>query len=93
MKDLFMTRNTHLGVISANFVLPMAFRIENDNIGAKEDFAVSLTEPILVDGERKNLLETIIALGGQSEQIYEETDSLKIARVFRKAGPSDKLLI
>ena len=60
VKDLFVIRNTHSGVISANFVLPMAFRIENDNIGAKGDFAVSLTEPILVDEERKNLLETIV---------------------------------
>ena len=60
LKDLFVIRNTHSGVISANFVLPMAFRIENDNIGAKRDFAVSLTEPILVDEERKNLLETIV---------------------------------
>ena len=33
LKDLFVIRNTHLGVISANFVLPMAFRIENDNMG------------------------------------------------------------
>ena len=54
LKDLFVIRNTHSGVISANFVLPMAFRIENDNIGAKGDFAVPLTEPILVDEERKN---------------------------------------
>ena len=60
LKDLFVIRNTHSGVISANFVLPMAFRIENDNIGAKGDFAVSLIEPILVDEERKNLLETIV---------------------------------
>ena len=60
LKDLFVIRNTHSGVISANFVLPMAFRIENDNIGAKGDFAVPLTEPILVDKERKNLLETIV---------------------------------
>ena len=60
LKDLFVIRNTHSGVISANFVLPMAFRIENDNIGAKGDFTVSLTEPILVDEERKNLLETIV---------------------------------
>lgn len=29
-----------------------------------------------------------ITLGGQEEQIYEETDSLKIARAFRKAGRS-----
>ena len=56
VKDLFVIRNTHSGVISANFVLPMAFRVENDNIGAKGDFTVSLTEPILVDEERKNLL-------------------------------------
>ena len=27
-----------------------------------------------------------ITLGGQDEVIYEETDSLKIARAFRKAG-------
>ena len=27
-----------------------------------------------------------ITLGGQEETIYEETDSLKIARAFRKAG-------
>ena len=60
LKDLFVIRNTHSGVISANFVLPMAFRIENDNIGAKGDFTVSLIEPILVDEERKNLLETIV---------------------------------
>ena len=60
LKDLFVIRNTHSGVIFANFVLPMAFRIENDNMGAKGDFTVSLTEPILVDEERKNLLETIV---------------------------------
>ena len=29
-----------------------------------------------------------ITLGGQDETIYEETDSLKIARAFRKAGRS-----
>ena len=29
-----------------------------------------------------------ITLGGQEESIYEETDSLKIARAFRKAGRS-----
>ena len=60
VKDLFVIRNAHSGVISANFVLPMAFRIENDNMGAKGDFTVSLTEPILVDEEKKNLLETIV---------------------------------
>lgn len=60
LKDLFVIRNTHSGVISANFVLPMAFRIENDQMGAKGDFTVSLTEPILVDEKRKSILETIV---------------------------------
>ena len=60
LKDLFVIRNTHSGVISTNFVSLMTFRIENDNMGGKGDFTVSLTEPILVDEERKNLLETIV---------------------------------
>ena len=34
----------------------------------------------------RNMYIRSITLGGQSEQIYEETDSLKIARAFRKAG-------
>jgi hypothetical protein len=29
-----------------------------------------------------------ITLGGQEEKIYEETDSIKMARAFRKAGRS-----
>ncbi len=34
----------------------------------------------------RNLYIRSITLGGQDEVIYEETDSLKIARAFRKAG-------
>lgn len=60
LKDLFVIRNTHSGVISANFVLPMAFRIENGNVGAKGDFAIPLTEPVVVDEEQKSILETIV---------------------------------
>lgn len=60
LKDLFVIRNTHSGVISANFVLPMAFRIENDKVKAKGDFTVPLTEPIVVDEMKKNLLNTIV---------------------------------
>lgn len=47
-KDLFVIRNTHSGMITANFLLPMAFRIENNKIGAKGDFAVPLTEPCCI---------------------------------------------
>jgi len=43
---LFVIRNTHSGVISANFLLPMAFKIEQDEIGMKGDFAVPLTEQV-----------------------------------------------
>lgn len=60
LKDLFVIRNTHSGVISANFVLPMAFKIEQDEMGMKGDFAVSLTEPVVLEKERKQLLEILV---------------------------------
>lgn len=60
LKDLFVIRNTHSGVISANFVLPMAFRVEQNEIGMKGDFAVPMTEPVVLDEERKNLLKVIV---------------------------------
>lgn len=59
LKDLFVIRNTHSGVISANFLLPMAFKIEQNKIGMKGDFAVPLTEPVILGEERKELLDTI----------------------------------
>lgn len=60
LKDLFVIRNTHSGVISANFVLPMAFKIEQNEIGMKGDFAVPLTEPVVLSEERKKILELIV---------------------------------
>ena len=60
LKDLFVIRNTHSGVISANFLLPMAFRIEQNEVGIKGDFAVPLTEPVVISEERKELLSTIV---------------------------------
>lgn len=53
LMDLFVIRNTHSGVISANFLLPMAFKIEQNEIGLKGDFAVPLTEPVVLKEERK----------------------------------------
>lgn len=61
LKDLFVIRNAHSGVISANFLLPMAFKIEQDEMGMKGDFAIPLTEPIVLNEERKQLLDTIAA--------------------------------
>ena len=60
LKDLFVIRNTHSGVISANFLLPMAFKIEQEEMGMKGDFAVLLTEPVVLDEERKELLGAIV---------------------------------
>ena len=60
LKDLFVIRNTHSGVISANFVLPMAFKIEQNEIGMKGDFAVPLTEPVVLNEERKKILDMIV---------------------------------
>lgn len=60
LKDLFVIRNTHSGVISANFLLPMAFKIEQNEIGMKGDFAVPLTEPVVINEERKQLLDAIV---------------------------------
>ena len=47
-------------MITANFLLPMAFRVERDSIGMKGDFAVPLMKPVVLDAKKKELLETII---------------------------------
>lgn len=60
LKDLFVIRNTHSGVISANFLLPMAFKIEQNETGIKGDFAVPLTEPFVLNEEKKKVLDTIV---------------------------------
>jgi len=61
--DLFVIRNTHSGVISANFILPMAFRIDQDDqytVGLKGDFAISLTEPTILDKRKMDILRRIM---------------------------------
>ena len=60
LRDLFVIRNSHSGVISANYVLPMAFRIDGDKTGIKGDFAVPLTEPVVLSESRKQILEVIV---------------------------------
>ena len=60
LQDLFVIRNTHSGVISANFLLPMAFKIEQNEIGMKGDFAIPLTKPVVMDKERKEILDMIV---------------------------------
>ncbi len=63
LTDLFVIRNIHSGVISANLILPMAFRIEAGEMrgkGIKGDFAVSLVHPTVIDKDRKEVLYQII---------------------------------
>lgn len=60
LKDLFVIRNTHSGMISANFYLPMSFRVDKEKIGLKGDFAVPLMEPVVLDASKKSLLEAIV---------------------------------
>ena len=60
LKDLFVIRSSHSGMISANFLLPMAFRIEKEKTGMKGDFAVPLTKPVILDAERKDILNEIV---------------------------------
>lgn len=60
IKDLFVIPNSHSGVISANFILPMAFRIDGSKSGIKGDFVVPLTKPVVLDENRKHVLEAIV---------------------------------
>ena len=59
-KDLFVIRNTHSGMITANVLLPMAFRYENNSMGAKGDFAIPLTQPAVLNEEMKGLLNIVV---------------------------------
>ena len=60
VKDLFVINNVHSGVISANIVLPMAFRIDSENNGVKGDLPVSLLETTILDNEDLKILRNII---------------------------------
>ena len=60
LKDLFVIRNTHSGVISANIALPVAFRIDTENMGMKGDFAMPLTEPVVLSDKGKEILEMLV---------------------------------
>ncbi len=60
LKDLFVICNTHSGVISANFLLPVAFKIEQDKVDIKGDFAIPMTKPVILDEERRELLAVLV---------------------------------
>ena len=72
LKDLFVIRSSHSGLISANFLLPMAFRIEKEKTGMKGDFAVPLMEPVILDIKKKDILNEIKDYGKQAMDSGEE---------------------
>ncbi len=60
LKDLFVIRNTHSGMISANFLLPMAFRVEKEASSIKGDLTIPMIGPIVIDSVKKELLDEIV---------------------------------
>lgn len=60
LKDLFVIRNTHSGMITANLVLPMTFRVGTTVKGIKGDFAIPLKEPVVLDKLKTELLHYIV---------------------------------
>lgn len=60
LKDLFVIRNTHSGMITANLVLPMTFRVGTTVKGIKGDFAIPLREPVVLDKLKTELLHYIV---------------------------------
>ncbi len=59
--NLFVIRNSHSGVISANLMLPMAFRSNDSSTGVKGDFTIPLNDAVILSRQRVNLLTTIIS--------------------------------
>ena len=56
-RDLFVINNNHSGMISANLLLPMAFRIDYNDGGIKGDFPVLLDRPFVMPLAIKHLLD------------------------------------
>lgn len=59
--NLFVIKNTNSGVISANLLLPMTFKLDTElNATTKGELAVSLMKPTILDKKYVDMLEEII---------------------------------
>lgn len=58
--DLIVIRNSHSGAISADFLLPVAFRIDHKQSVTKGDFVIALKEPTIIEDDRFDLLQRIV---------------------------------
>lgn len=60
IKDLFVIKNEHSGLITANIALPLAFRVDKKSSGMKGDIAVSLRKPTVLSDSVRDVLDKII---------------------------------
>lgn len=60
--DLFVIRNSHSGMISSNWILPMSFRLDKEkNQRIKGDFPVLLKRPTVLNENNTAILHAIIS--------------------------------
>lgn len=58
--DLVVIRNSHSGAISANILLPVAYRISGRREEVKGDFMLALLEPTVIEAERFPVLKQVV---------------------------------
>ncbi len=58
--NLFVLRNSHSAVIGADFLLPVAFKMNDNEKIAKGDLVITFREPNLLDNEKFDILKHII---------------------------------
>ena len=88
LKDLFVIRSSHSGLISANFLLPMAFRIEKEKTGMKGDFAVPLMEPVILDIKKKDIRDIYSEYNGiqEADQNTAEQMMNRMKEIIKQNG-------
>ncbi len=58
--NLFVLRNSHSAVIGADFLLPVAFKMKDDEKVTKGDLVITFREPNLLDNEKFDILKHVI---------------------------------
>lgn len=61
MMDLFVIRNSHSGAISANVLLPVAFRFADHGMTAKGDLVFTLKEPTVIEDSSFDMLRKVVS--------------------------------
>lgn len=58
--NLFVLKNSHSAVIGADFLLPVAFKMKDNEKIAKGDLVITFREPNLLDNEKFDILKHVI---------------------------------